>query len=258
MLNAVWAMQYADFSATAPTGQTLYFYRSATSNTATVTSPHWYGWDGYTKPTGSLVIPSSVTYQGVTYSVTSIYLEAFLACDSLTSVTIPNSVTSIGESAFRYCSSLTSVTIPNSVTSIGQYAFRDCSSLTSVTIPNSVTYIGEAAFRDCSSLTSVTIPNSVTSIGNYAFYGCSSLTSVTVPNSVTSIGQYAFYGTLVVNYCGSATGSPWGANFAGCGIVGEGDFIYEDNTKTTLLLYVGTSSSVTIPNTVTNPLAELI
>ena len=175
---------------------------------------------------GSVVIPSTVTYNGTTYSVTSIGSGAFFYCSGLTSVTIPNSVTSIGGSAFSYCSGLTSVTIPNSVTSIGGSAFLSCSGLTSVTIPNSVTSIGVRAFYDCSSLTSinvasgnthyssidgvlynyvqdtliqcpgaktsVTIPNSVTSIGNSAFSGCSGLTSVTIPTGVTSIGEYAF------------------------------------------------------------------
>ena len=147
-----------------------------------------------TQSATSVVIPETVTYQGTTYSVTSIGATAFAYCSSLTSVTIPNSVTSIGNYAFQNCSSLTSVTIPNSVTSIGNSAFWGCSSLTSVTIPNSVTSIGNDAFRGCSSLTSVTIPNSLTSIGNYVFRDCSSLTSITIPNSVTSIGNYAFYG----------------------------------------------------------------
>ena len=118
---------------------------------------------------GNVVIPSSVVYNGNTYSVTSIGNYAFQKC-RLTSVTIPNSVTSIGGSAFEYCW-LTSVTIGNSVTSIGGSAFKNCSGLTSITIPNSVTSIGQEAFYKCSSLTSVTIPNSVTSIGSSAFYG---------------------------------------------------------------------------------------
>ena len=175
---------------------------------------------------GSVVIPSTVTYNGTTYRVTSIVWGAFSDCSGLTSVTIPNSVTSIGESAFKGCSGLTSVTIPNSVTSIGSSAFSGCSGLTSVTIPNSVTSIGSSPFANCSGLTSinvasgntryssidgvlynyvqdtliqcpgaktsVTIPNSVTSIGNSAFSGCSGLTSVTIPTGVTSIGEYAF------------------------------------------------------------------
>ena len=115
---------------------------------------------------GVVIIPSSVTYNSRTYSVTS-----------------------IGGYAFYDCSSLTSVTIPNSVTSIGGYAFEDCSSLTSVTIPNSVTSIGSYAFANCSSLTSVTIPNSVTSIGNNAFYECSNLQSLTIGAGVLYIGS---------------------------------------------------------------------
>ena len=143
---------------------------------------------------GSVIIPSTVTYNGTTYSVTSIGDYAFSYCSGLTSVTIPNSVTSIGGSVFYGCSGLTSVTIGNSVTSIGGFAFYGCSALTSVTIGNSVTSIGGFAFAYCSALTSVTIGNSVTSIGVGAFHGCSGLTSVTIPNSVTSIEWSAFYG----------------------------------------------------------------
>ena len=174
---------------------------------------------------GDITIPSTVTYLGQTYTVTSIGDYAFYECSSLTSITIPNSVTSIGSYAFRGCSSLTSITIGNSVTSIGDWAFYNCTSLTSITIPNSVTSIGWSAFSGCTSLTSITIPNSVTSIRSAAFADCSGLTSIkveagntsydshgncnaiietatntliagcqntTIPNSVTSIGNWAF------------------------------------------------------------------
>ncbi len=144
------------------------------------------------KYTGSVVIPATVTYGDVTYSVTSIGGYAFSGCSGLTSVTIGNSVTSIGRWAFYKCSGLTSVTIPNSVTSIGNSAFSYCSGLTSITIPNSVTSIGNYTFYGCNGLTSITIPNSVKSIGNSAFYACSGLTSITIGNSVTSIGNDAF------------------------------------------------------------------
>ena len=166
----------------------IYYNLDDTKLEATVTS-------GTNEYTGAVVIPSSVTYNSKTYSVTSIGERAFYYCSGLTSVTIPNSVTRIGEQAFSSCWRLTSVTIPNSVTSIGNYAFDACSSLTSITIPNSVTSIGSSAFAYCFSLTTISIPNSVTSIGNSAFSGCSSLTTISISNSVTSIGWSAFYRT---------------------------------------------------------------
>ena len=156
-----------------------------------------------TQSATSVVIPETVTYQGTTYSVTTIGERAFAGCSNLTSVTIPNSVTSIGGGVFYNCSGLSSVTLSNNITELPCYVddngyyygfFSGCSSLTSVTIPNSITSIGYQAFFECSNLTSVTIPNSVTSIGENAFRNCSSLTSVTIPNSVTSIGDYAFRG----------------------------------------------------------------
>lgn len=82
------------------------------------------------KYTGSVVIPSTVTFYNVTYNVTSIGNGAFGGCSGLTSITIPNSVESIENEAFGGCSGLTSITIPNSVTSIGDWAFRDCYVLT--------------------------------------------------------------------------------------------------------------------------------
>ena len=166
-----------------------YWINEEENNTATVIDSRGAVYSG------NVTIPSSVTYNGNSYNVTSIGKNAFNECSGLTSVTIPNSVTSIGNFAFYRCSGLTSITIPNSVTSIGIYAFEECSGLTSVTIPNSVTSIGNFAFYRCSGLTSITIPNSVTSIGEEAFGLCSSLASVTIPNSVTSIGSGAFMHT---------------------------------------------------------------
>ena len=189
-------MVYAyDFSAVAPTGQTLYY--NIRSGGVEVTCPNYTNtiddpWSSYSKPTGNLTIPDSVVYGDSAYSVIRIGYSAFERCNGLTSVTIPNSVTEIGVDAFKSCYGLTSVTIPNSVTMIKSYAFCCCDSLTSVTIPNSVTQIQNHAFCHCGGLTSVILPNSITTIGNYAFYNCHSLNTVTIPNSVTTIGECAF------------------------------------------------------------------
>ncbi len=180
----------------------------------------------YNSYSGDIVIPNSVTYNGTTYSVTSIGNDAFYDCRGLTSIEIPNSVTQIERYVFYNCIGLTSINIPNSVTYIAGSAFLGCNGLTSITvdvnnpnydsrnncnaliatasnelllgchntiIPNSVTRIGGQAFYKCSGLTSINIPNSVTYIGANAFDGCSGLTSINIPNSVTQIAPRAFY-----------------------------------------------------------------
>ena len=170
----------------------------------------------YTNLSGELYLPSSVTYNGTNYSVTSIGNNAFRICGGLTSVIIPNSVTSIGDEAFYGCSGLISLTIPNSVTQIGKQAFLYCSGLTELNLPNSIISFGEYAFGYCSGLISVTWNTKAcsahfpfaysTNIQFFSFgdeveilptgicYGLSELTSITLPNSVTSIGDSSFSG----------------------------------------------------------------
>ena len=202
---------------------------------------------------GTVNIPSAVTYNNNTYSVTAIGNYAFIVCTSLTSVTIPNSITSIGQGAFFGCSGLTSISIPNSVTSIGAEAFRSCS-FVSVTIPNSVTSIGSHAFIKCRNLTSVTIPNSVTSIDKYTFWGCSSLTSVKCLTATPpSLDSSAFIGvgstcTLTVP-CGTIDayeGSYWNTVFAGR-ISEDTPFELNVSSSDTILGIVGISSGENCP-----------
>ena len=171
------------------------YYNILNNNEVAVTYRGTNAWNHNTY-SDLVTIPSSVTYNGKTYFVTTIGNCAFYGCSSLTSVTIPNTVTTIGICAFYGCSSLTSVTIPNTVTSISDRTFEYCSSLTSVIIPNSVTSIGPNAFSGCSGLTSITIPNSVTTIDGTAFSNCSELNEVySYINDVSSIsmGSNVFY-----------------------------------------------------------------
>ena len=254
-----------DFSAVAPTGQRLYYNISGSTVEVTTQNSNTPYYSTY--PTGNIEIPSSITYNGTSYSVTSIGNYAFYDCINLTNVTIPNSVTSIGDYAFMHCSGLTRVTIPNSVTSIGDYAFNCCSDLTSIIIPNSVTSIGVQAFSGCSGLTNIsvangntvydsrngcnaiietatstliagckntTIPNSVTSIGFVAFSGCTGLTSVTIPNSVTSIGGGAFSGCTGLTSVTIPNSVTSIGDYAFCNCMGLDTIYFLSITPTTL------------------------
>ena len=205
---------------------------------------------GFTGGAIGVVIPSSITVSGSTYTVTSIGDFAF-EYKGLTSVSIPASVTSIGQSAF-FGTPLTSIFIPASVTIIGDSAFYDCSSLASVTfeqgsqllsignqafqntaltsvvIPASVTIIGYQAFFQNTALTSISIPASVTSIGNEAFFLCNSLANVTfgAGSQLLSIGNYAFLSTLLTSITIPANVTSIGDSaFAACNYLASVTFL---------------------------------
>ena len=72
----------------------IYYNLNSTDKVAEVT------YSSGTEYSGSIVIPETVAYGGVTYSVTSIGEGAFWGCSGLTSITIPNSVTTIIGTAY--------------------------------------------------------------------------------------------------------------------------------------------------------------
>ncbi|MBO4875745.1 MAG: leucine-rich repeat domain-containing protein [Bacteroidales bacterium] len=195
-----------DFSAVCESGQTLYYNITSDTEPYTVEVTR----KNLATQTGNLIIPESVSYNGIEYSVTSIGNWAFVQCTELISVIIPNSVTNIDGSAFRDCYSLTSVNVTDYVTNISGYAFYGCRSLSSLTIPNSVTSIGYYAFFNVRNVvyngTATGSPWGALTINGYIdghlvysddtktdLTGCSIFaTEVTIPNSVTNIGDYAF------------------------------------------------------------------
>ena len=269
-------------------GGIYYNYLDKSAKTVAVTYKGSY-YDSYSDEyTGSVTIPSSVTYSGTTYSVTEIGYGAFSGCSGLTSITIPNSVTSIGNDAFygtgwynnqpngilyldNCClgykgdNPTGSLSLKEGTRLIGAYAFENCTGLTSITIPNSVTTIGAYAFEYCSGLTSITISNSVTEIGEYAFYNCTDLTEVTIPNSVTTIGNSAFYdctGLISVTIPNSVTsigdGAFWECSGLTSIVVEEGSPKYDSRDNCNAIVETSTNTLIlgcknsTIPNSVTS------
>ena len=110
------------------------WYRALDENTAMVISRP----DEDDLYSGDIVIPNAITYQDVTFTVTSIDAGAFEDCYELNSVVIGDAVESIGENAFQGCTDLTSVTIGSGVTNIGAKAFNYCNALQTVTCRSTV------------------------------------------------------------------------------------------------------------------------
>lgn len=182
----------------APSGQTLYYI--IRGDTATVTYPSdWLDnyWGTFTKPTGNLIIPDSVTFWGETYPVTAIGSDAFTYCIGLTSVVIPNTVKYIEDAAFYY-TNIISITLSDSLKTIGTWAFKGCN-FDSIILPNGLKTIGESAFMDCTNLSSINIPNTVISIEREAFKNCTNLASVTLSQEITVISEASFSGCSMLD-----------------------------------------------------------
>lgn len=230
--------------AAATSGDFVYEVLSEDNKTCSITE--------YTGTAAELEIPSALDG----YTVTSIGDSAFLRCDTLTSVVLPDSITSIMDSAFFNCTALTSVSIANGVITIGTDAFSRCWSLCNINIPNSVKIICSDAFANCEALTDIMIPASVTDIGAEAFSHCTSLTDITIMNDAPNIGINAFDDTAYYN-----TASNWendvlylGEHLIKANHDVGGTYTVKDGTKTiaSYAFAYCAIDSISIPNSVVN------
>ena len=174
----------------------LYFNIDRDKMTAVVTYPgdsnnYWIS-GRHTQPTDSLVIPSTITYQGNTYVVTAIGNNAFTNCARIKHVIIGDSITAIGDYAFQYCSMIRSVSLPAGLTSIGTSAFESCIALKKLDLPAGLSSIGEGAFALCRQLDSIVIPASLTHLPNHLFYSCNGLMTISLPSNLSQIGDFTF------------------------------------------------------------------
>lgn len=183
---------------------------------------------------GSITIPSSVTYSGTTYTVTEIEKNGFNDKTGLTAVKYPTTLTAIGGSAFEGCTNLAkfySTTTSSNVcnisskfTKVGLDCFRGCAFESAILNldnyapdANSVNYgrcfsgctkltnvrasgiIPYGMFQGCSALTTVNITSSTNpnaKIEEGAFRNLPNLSAVgfSGTSSCTEIGRYAFSG----------------------------------------------------------------
>ena len=170
---------------------------------------------GYKEPSGIgyYYIPTSVRNVVIT-DQTVLPFGAFMRCDFIESITIPDSVEQISAAAFSTCKGLKRLNsetdgvfvLPESLTSIGEAAFLYCYDAVEVITGGNIREIGASAFSYCSGIIrfngasdgELVVPEGVTTIGDYAFSYMLSITRIVLPDSVTSVGKGAFEGCPAV------------------------------------------------------------
>lgn len=119
---------------------------------------------------GDIVISSSVTWEGVVYTVVSTADYAFKECKQLTSIVLPNTLRRLGKSTFLNCSALTSCIIPDNTIDTIPYCALFGTALTEFHIPEGVVYLEQRSFEKMKKLERVYLPNSVQEVSPYAFH----------------------------------------------------------------------------------------
>ena len=197
-------------------GLTWYFYVDDDGG-AVITCSNWANGTSNrssaktaTYTTADLVIPETLTYNDVTYTVKTIGYRAFYKCTAITSLTIPAGLDSIGEDALDGCTALAKFVLADGGTHYtlsddGCVLYEDegktiakiapAATYTDYEIGSGVTAVGREAFAYCSKLTSVTVPTGVTDINPYNFRGCSALTKFAVAdgNEVYSASSDGYF-----------------------------------------------------------------
>ena len=195
----------------------------------------------------SVVIPSTVQFNGNTYTVVEIGDYAFHNA-SLTSISIPSTVKTLGNGVFRYCNTIKSIDL-STIETFGNSIFFCCEALTSVKLPETMYAIPPEMFSSCSNIKSFTFPKNISSIGYNAFSN-TGLTSLTIPETISNIDYSAFSGctslTKVVIMCNYIWGNSMGGIFANCNNINTivcftrngFDFGFTEDVKETASLYV--------------------
>ena len=176
----------------------LYYNLDSSNRTAEVTREGQGNYNNYVGLSAAN-IPSSVLYNGASYTVIGIGGEAFIWCN-FNSIAIPNTLTYIKNYAFHYASvgdvyitdlaawcniqfeEANRATTPLSF-GTGRL-FLNGEEIIDLVIPSGVTELHQGAFQGGAQFTSVSIPNTITSIGYNAFSGCGSLNAVHISDLV--------------------------------------------------------------------------
>lgn len=194
----------------------------------------------YNSYSGDVVIPSTVTNNGTTYTVTALGKYSIRNSAQLTSIILPESLKEIQMGSFSKCNALIKLTVPNSVETIGNLAIQDNPNLKELVLGTGVKTIGTGAFMGNVALTKIEIPKGVTEISSNVFANCIGLTTVNIPENVAKINGTAFAGCINLK---NFTVDPANTKFVAV------DGVLFSKDKTVLAVYPGgrTESEFTVP-----------
>ncbi len=184
---------------------------------------------------------ASIVTVTIPSSVKSIGLLAFAICKNIESVIFEDNsqLTTIDERAFINCDKLNSIIIPDSVTTINNRAFIACDNLTSVVIPAGVLSIDYTAFSNSPNLTIYCKATSKPT--GWADDWCGSITSVYwySEQQPTTAGNWWHYVDDVPTSWNIQEETP------------ASDFTYSiNNNEVSITRYNGSATQVVIPSTI--------
>jgi hypothetical protein len=140
---------------------------------------------------GDFAFYNSVNLLDITipHRVSSLGRRAFMYCDSLSAIVLPDGLYTINESLSNMCSAKV-VSLPDTLTN--KITFSSCYNLERVCLPrNVVTMV--STIVSCMSLRHIVIPEGVASLGNNALANAHAIDSITIPSTVTDMsGNYMF------------------------------------------------------------------
>ena len=151
----------------------------------------------------SVVIPSSISYNGNEYTVTKLANKCFANCYSLNKIELPYTIIELGDDCFSNCSNLHLNDLPPFLQRIGSFCFYMSGvGGNGIELPVTLNYLGSGAFA-YSNLLSIKIPSSIPSINSHTFYYCTQLQRVYINKGVKQILGEAFAGCTSASkiYC---------------------------------------------------------
>ena len=148
-----------------------------------------------TSLTGTLSLPSTLKRLGIAVCYTPYHDGAFVGCNFVSEVKLPEGLEVLGAGTFYGCKNLYGeIRLPDGLKEIGAGAFQNCENLTgSITIPQGVNIIPYDTFNGTWVGGTLTLHDGIISIGDGAFANTGLKGELRLPKDLEVISHNAFY-----------------------------------------------------------------